>query len=275
MLAAMRRKKIYEEIRERKSVPVPFLAKQFSVTEETIRRDLKVLEAEGMVIRTYGGAFIQDGVENLVDANIRSGAYVENKRIIAERSRQFVHEGDTIFLDNSTTAFHLANELKDMDLTVLTNNLPIINLLSHSDSIRLVVIGGIYSSTENAFCGDMTVRELDNYFVDSSFLSCRSISLENGITDSVEKWTRLRQEAIRRSNKSYIIADHTKFGRTSYLWICDFSSISALITDVALSPEWHEELGRQGCAIIEEDNTGNVQKVEDLPMKKTRKVATE
>ena len=58
---------------------------------------LKVLEAEGMVIRTYGGAFIQDGVENLVDANIRSGAYVENKRIIAERSRQFVHEGDTIF----------------------------------------------------------------------------------------------------------------------------------------------------------------------------------
>ena len=198
-----------------------------------------------------------------MDANIRSGAYVENKKIIAERSRRFVEDGDTIFLDNSTTAYHLANEIKDMDLTVLTNNLPIVNLLSHSDSIRLVVMGGIYSSTENAFYGDMTIRELGNYFVDSSFLSCRSISLENGITDSVEKWTRLRQEVIKRSNRSYIIADHTKFGRTSYLWICDFDSISAVITDEALPPEWHEELNRRGCAIVEKSDIAETQGPKD------------
>ena len=73
MLASVRRKAIYDEIRERKSASVANLAKQFSVTEETIRRDLKTLEAERLVTRSHGGAFIQEGVENSIDASIQIG----------------------------------------------------------------------------------------------------------------------------------------------------------------------------------------------------------
>lgn len=254
MIAAMRRHAIYEEICEKKSGSVSKLARDFSVTEETIRRDLKELEAQGLVLRSYGGAFIQDGVENLVDINVREGAYIPAKQAIARTALQFIRNGDTIFLDNSTTAGQLAQLIKNMRLTVLTNNLGIMNTLSQSSSIHLLGLGGDFSYNEQAFYGDMAVRDLCNYFVDASFISCRSISLENGITDSTERWTRLRQEVIHRSNRSYVIADHTKFGRTSFMSVCGFDHIQAVITDEPLPAQWSEELSRLGCNLVVGDD---------------------
>lgn len=86
MLAAERKQRIREIILEKKSASVAALAKLFSVTDETIRRDLKCLEKEGVLIRTYGGAFIQSGVENLVDAEIRKNAYKQEKEERSPRS---------------------------------------------------------------------------------------------------------------------------------------------------------------------------------------------
>lgn len=255
MLASVRRKAIYDEIRERKSASVANLAKQFSVTEETIRRDLKTLEAERLVTRSHGGAFIQEGVENSIDASILIGAYVDEKRVIARRARRLISNGDTIFLDSSTSAYWLAEEIKDMRLTILTNNLSIINLLSKSPSIRLVSIGGIYSSEANSFYGEIALSSLDSHYLDATFFSCRSISLDNGITESTERWMTLRREAIRRSNHSYVLADHTKFGRTSFLRICGFDAVGAIVTDEALEPEWCGRLGEMGCTVIDRDES--------------------
>lgn len=253
MLASVRRKAVYNVIRERKSASVSSLAKQFSVTEETIRRDLKSLESEGLVTRSHGGAFIQEGVENSIGADVLIGAYVEEKRIIARRARRFISNGDAIFLDSSTSAYWLAESIKDMRLTVLTNNLYIINLLAKSPSIRLVSIGGIYSSGANSFYGEIALSSLDSHYLDSTFFSCRSISLDNGLTESTERWMTLRREAVRRSNHNYVLADHTKFGRTSFLRICGFDSVDAVITDEPLEPEWRGRLGEMGCSVIESD----------------------
>lgn len=250
MIPPMRRREIYNEIQEKKSASVSSLAKQFSVTEETIRRDLKELESQGLVTRTYGGAFIQSGVENLVDITVRAGAYMASKQAIAESCLQFIHNGDTIFMDNSTTVYHLAKLLRKMHLTVLTNSLSIINLLASSDMIRLTSIGGSYSKSEKAFYGNVALRELNSYYVDSAFLSCRSLSLDNGVTDSTERWTVLRQKAIERSGKSYILADYTKFGRSSFLSVCGFDAIEAIITDKPQSDEWTSRLDDCDCSLI-------------------------
>ena len=144
MLAVTRKTKIKEIILERKSITVLELAKRFSVTEETIRRDFKQLEDEGFLTRTYGGAFIQDGVANNIDLTIRETAYTENKQNIAEKCQNIINNGDSIFLDSSTTALQIAKAIKNMRLTVSSNSLLIINELCEKENIHLVTLGGTY-----------------------------------------------------------------------------------------------------------------------------------
>ena len=154
MLAIERRACIKETIQEQKSVAVSDLARRFDVTEETIRRDLKVLESQGVLTRTYGGAFIQGGAINEVDVTLRETSYVDAKRQIAAQCLQLIRNGDSIFLDSSTTALEIARAIRDMRLTVLTNSLLIADVLSHSESIRLQVIGGVLQPQSMSFLGE-------------------------------------------------------------------------------------------------------------------------
>ncbi len=250
MLAVTRKGKIKEIILEKKSITVLELSKFFSVTEETIRRDLKQLEDEGFLTRTYGGAFIQDGVGNNVDLTIRETAYIENKQNIAEKCREIIKNGDSIFLDSSTTAYQIAKAVKNMRLTVASNSLLIINELCEKENIHLVTLGGAYLPDDKAFCGNVTLKNLEQYYFDKVFMSCRSLSMEHGITDSHEPTASIRQSLIKRSQKVYIVADFSKFDKTSFLTISDFAPVTGLVTDKPLNQKWLDYLSEQNVEIF-------------------------
>lgn len=254
MLAAERKQQIKEIVIAKKSASVSALAKQFGVTGETIRRDLKALEKEGVLMRTHGGAFIQSGVENLIDVDLRKTVYIGEKELIARRCRGLVNNGDAIFLDNSTTCYHIAKALADLDITVVTNSLMIMDLFSQSDNIRLVSVGGEFSISEQAFFGTIAHKALHEYYVDKAFISCRTVSMENGITESTDQWASIRRLMIERSNKQYLVVDHTKFDQTSFVRICDFNDITLVVTDQKLNDRWHETLRGKGCGVIDDDN---------------------
>jgi len=238
MLAITRKSKIKDIILEKKSIIVSELATVFTVTEETIRRDLKALEDEGFLIRTYGGAFIQDGVQNEVDLSIRETAYTQSKQLIAEKCAEIIHNGDSIFLDASTTALFIAKAVRNMRLTILTNSLKVINLLSDCPNIHLLSIGGLFSPNNMSFIGRCALQTLDSYYVDKTFMSCRSLSIDHGITDSNESMSEIRQRLMSRSNSVFVIADYSKFDKTSFISICNFSDIDGIITDKQLDQEW-------------------------------------
>ena len=253
MLAAERKQQIKEIIIAKKSASVAALAEQFGVTGETVRRDLKALEKEGVLMRTHGGAFIQSGVENLIDIDLRKAVYINEKELIAKRCCNLVNNGDAIFLDNSTTCYHIAKALSDLNITVVTNNLMIMNLFAQSENIRLVSVGGEFSIKEQAFFGTIAQRALAEHYVDKAFISCRTVSINNGITESTDQWASIRHLMIERSDKQYLVVDHTKFGQTSFVRICDFDEITAVITDRPLDAKWHEALRSKGCSIIDDD----------------------
>ncbi len=251
MLPATRRQQIVELIQEKKSATVTEMAKLFDITAETIRRDLKVLERDGLLMRTHGGAFIQSGVENLVDTDIRMRVYIPEKTKIARIARQFVSNGDTIFLDNSTTDYYIARELREMRITVATNNLSIVQELADCGNIQLICIGGTFSRKENAFNGMMTTDILQQLYFDKAFISCRSVSIEGGLTESTEKWCAIRKIAISRSKCTFLAADFSKFDQNSFAKVGDLSSIHAIITDSPLSPRWHQAMDAIGCKIYD------------------------
>ncbi len=251
MLAVKRKSIIKDLVLENKSVTVVDLAKKFCVTEETIRRDLKALESEGVLTRTYGGAFIQSGVINEVSIAVRETFLIENKQMIANKCSTLISNGDSIFLDCSTTAYHIAQAIKDMRLTVMTNSLKITNLLASYQNIRLITVGGILDHDNMSFTGKSVIDVIDTYFFDVAFISCRSLSLEHGITDSEEQKAIIRKLVTEHSNKVYVVADLSKFDKTSFVKICDFSDIDGIVVDKKLNEEWHSRLSALNVALYE------------------------
>ncbi|MBP5160321.1 MAG: DeoR/GlpR transcriptional regulator [Lachnospiraceae bacterium] len=249
MLAVERKNQIKDLMLEKKSVTVVELAKLFSVTEETVRKDLQQLENEGFLTRTYGGAFIQDGVMNDVDLTLRETAFVSSKEQIANACAGLIHHGDSIFLDASTTATFLAKRIKNMRLTVVTNSLMAIDQLKDSDSIHLICVGGVFSARSRAFNGRATINSLREYYLDKVFMSCRSLSIEHGITDSNEDTAIVRQTLLEHSDSVYLIADRSKFDKTSFVHISGFEKIRGVVSDYEFTPEWKEFLTKEGVEI--------------------------
>jgi DeoR/GlpR family transcriptional regulator of sugar metabolism len=162
MLPIARKNKIKELIIEKKSLTVSELTILFKVTEETIRRDLKQLEDEGILTRTYGGAYISEGVQNDVNVNLREHIHVEGKRKIAFQCNTLIQSGDSIFLDASTTSLMIANILEDKKLTVVTNSIKVVNSLIEKTNINIVIIGGTLANSSLSNLGRTAEQMMKN-----------------------------------------------------------------------------------------------------------------
>ena len=251
MLAVARKNKIKNMITEKRSVSVAELSKTFEVTEETIRRDLKALEKDGFLVRTYGGAYIQDDTDNQIPFQISEEKYVDSKAAIAKACLPIVQEGDSIFLDSSATSFYVCKAIQHMHLPVVTNSLVIIEHLHDCSNIRLICTGGFLSREKKAFFGKIAAQSLNSFYIDKAFFSCRSISIKQGITDSSEDIGILHQKLIERCDKVFLIADFSKFDKASFLHVCDFDNLTAIVTDKCLPNNWKDFLQKKNVKVIE------------------------
>lgn len=102
-----------------------------------------------------------------------------------------------------------------------------------------------------SFLGRSSLNALQNFYVDKAFISCRSISMEHGVTDSNEQQAEMRQLAINRANKIYLVVDYTKFNKTSFTNICSFDDINVLVVDRRIDDNWHNFLKRKNVEIVE------------------------
>lgn len=238
MLAITRRKIIKDLLQENKSVTITKLAEQLNVTKETIRRDLRAMEKDNELIRTHGGAYILEGVQNDIDITTRQVLKTAEKEIIAEKCNALIQPGDILFLDNSTTAWVIAQKIANRKLTVLTTSLHIANILSESQTVRLILIGGEYSHKSMGFEGDGALRNLEHYFIDKAFISCRSVSMEYGITDINDNTAMLHKLAIHHAKQTFLVVDHTKLNYPSFTIVAPVRNLTAIVMDKEFSPEW-------------------------------------
>lgn len=251
LLAPKRRAKILELLRRNKSVLVKDLCEVFGVTGETVRKDLTILEQEGKLIKTYGGAYIHQGVQNEVDVSIRESLFTEVKDSIGRACAALVGSGDTISLDESTTCLAIARHLRAFDeLTVVTPSLKIAKLLSESSSCRLLLIGGELDRKTQCFVGPAAEEALGNYYVDKAFVSCRGLSQEGGITDGLSKNGSLRRLMLQRAKEKYLVADRTKLGLTAFYRIGNLSLPDAVILDT-LNGDWAAYFASQHVRVFE------------------------
>ena len=143
MLAAERRGLILEKLHEEKSVVVSELSREFEVSEETIRRDLEKLSEEGQVVKSYGGAVINENTSIDMPFNVRKKKNIAGKQAIADIIKGLIDDGDHIILDPSTTAVFIAKALKEKKhLTVITNSIEVMIELSDVSDWNIISSGG-------------------------------------------------------------------------------------------------------------------------------------
>lgn len=213
-------------------IAVKELCKKLYASESSIRRDLTTLENRGVVKRTYGGAELITNYSNVISFNKRSYHRIEAKKIIAKKAAKLIKDGNIIFLDQSSTSFYLANEIISKNsLTVITNNIEILYLLSNS-SIKVVSSGGFLSpQNRNCLIGEDAHNIFENTYADIAFFSTKSLSDEGIISDCTREEVSLRNTMLKNAAKRIFLCDSEKIGTRSAYKQCTLSDVDCLISE--------------------------------------------
>ena len=242
MTATQRRDKILELIKEDGSAKVVDLAKIFKVTEVTIRQDLEKLDKDGLVVREHGGAFLknmQDQVRNFALLNQEN---IEKKERIAQKCLEFIETGDSIILDSGSTTTEIAKKLKGFkNLRVITNALNIAMMLGTEPGIELVVTGGEFKPPTLSLTGQKAADFFNGISVQKLFLATAGISLKSGLTYPSISDLVVKKAMIEAADTTYLVADSTKIGKSSFASLGALSLINCIITDEGIE-EKHKQL---------------------------------
>lgn len=252
MLAVERRSKIEEMINENKSVLVTDLAKLFEVTPETIRGDLLKLEKQGVLVRTYGGATLSSGSGSELSYKERDIVNAEAKQKIGIRAADMIRNGETIFLDASTSSLYLARNIKDKQgLTVITNAINIVTELADCENIRLLCTGGRLNTRNMSYVGRFTERMIrENLVANKFFFSCQGVTLSRGMVDASEDEAEIKRAMMDAADSVIFLCDHSKLGRKGIPVIAPIERVDTFITDIRLDREWSDTLQSNDIRII-------------------------
>jgi DeoR family fructose operon transcriptional repressor len=248
MNAIRRYEKIMEALLANKEVTVLELSERLQVSGKTIREDLGKLEEQKLLMRVHGGAMLaqndQLGILSTREANIKHKA---EKMEIAAKALQYIKPGDVIALDGGSTILEIARGLDNKPLTIITNDLYVINELTAKDQIRLVVPGGY--RVRNFLAGDEAVAYIRRLNVQKAFVSATALHLEYGLSIYTGDLIAFKQALVETAQMTYAVIDHFKFGQSALHTFAALADIDIIITDEGLSEETAEAYKQAGTVI--------------------------
>lgn len=238
-----RRQTILARLSIEGKVQVHDLAALFNVSTETIRRDLDRLEKEGRLRKVYGGA-VQTRSGWIEPTFLkRSQMYRKEKQAIGKTAASLVKDGETVMLDNGTTTLEIMRHLKDRaHVTVITNSVPVLACALEGFKGKIVFAGGEVNMGVKAATGPIAHELLDQFKVNKAFISAGGISLSDGITEYNLDEALVSRKMMLRTEESILVADHSKFGVTTFAEIAPIEQISMIVTDSGCTEDWIKAL---------------------------------
>ncbi|MFC7322408.1 DeoR/GlpR family DNA-binding transcription regulator [Halobacillus campisalis] len=250
MLVAERQQRIVELVNKKTSLRVSELSKLFSVTEETIRRDLERLEKEKKLRRSHGGAVKIHQSSEEIPYSKREITNVQEKKEIALEAVKHVIEGDSIILDASTTAFYMAKALPNESITVVTNSIKVAIELSEKKEITVVSTGGILHPRSMSYLGPLAESSLEDYHVNKAFISCKGIHLNRGLSESNEQQARIKRKMLDSADINYVMVDYSKFGVQAFSRFAELDLIDHIVSDQRTDNEIVQRLSEFSMNVI-------------------------
>jgi len=231
-------------------VTVGELTDRLGVSEATVRRDLDSLQESGVAQRTHGGAVPAPGSFKELPFPERGTVQVAQKRAIAREAVAMVRSGDTVFIGGGSTALHLAQRLGGVDVTVVTNSLPVAGELSRCDRIDVIVIGGNLRTPELSMIGPRAVEAIRSYRAGIAFLGVPALDGEHGFTADGDAEAATDAAFISMARRTVVLADHTKLGEVSTTHVVPLSSIDTVITDDGAPADVLADLRASGTQVV-------------------------
>jgi DeoR/GlpR family transcriptional regulator of sugar metabolism len=233
-LPEQRQQRIALRVREAGSVTVAGLEKELGISAATARRDLTLLERQGKVKRTHGGA-VPPGLTQHEDSfQQRLGEAVEQKKRLARAAAALLEADETVFIDSSTTAYYAARRILagTSGITCLTNLVPVMDLFSTADPSRtsMVGLGGIFRALTLSFVGPCTIHTIESYLAERAFLSVKGITAEGYLTDINPLEAEVKKAMIRHAERPVLLVDGRKFEQRGFSVIAHVTEVSQVMT---------------------------------------------
>jgi DeoR family transcriptional regulator, fructose operon transcriptional repressor len=248
MLAETRRKHLLDLITRRGFATLTEMVESLGVSESTVRRDLEALDVAGGVKRTHGGAVCAAEGRAMPAFEERTTACVAEKRAIGRAVAALIEDNDTVLLDGGTTTLEVARALLGRPVQVVTNSLPIAQLLASSKEADLILIGGYVYPRTGVAMGPMAIASMKEIRVRKAILGAGGIVAE-GVYNSNLLLVETERQMMECGQEVLIVADHTKFGRLELAWLCSLGEVDRIVVDSELAEADRRMLEAAGLEI--------------------------
>ncbi|MGV9701606.1 DeoR/GlpR family DNA-binding transcription regulator [Streptomyces sp. NPDC003483] len=248
-MATNRLRQITEAVREAGRAGVAELAELTGASEMTIRRDLEVLAAQGVLERYRGGArsLLLRGDEP--PFALRSQDGLEAKRRIATEAARLIADGESVVVDSGTTCLEVARALKDRRLTVMPLSLHAVNALTDGPHLTLLVPGGRPRQGELALTGPLTQASLSALRFDTAVIGCCGLTAEDGLTAYDLDDAAVKRAAIASARRVIAVTEGSKLSRTALAHVAPASALHAVVTDQDAPEDQVDALAVKGVTV--------------------------
>lgn len=245
MLAETRRRLLVGLIARNGSATLDELTRALGVSESTVRRDLEALDQAGSVKRTHGGAVYSGEVRAMPALEDRVTAAAAEKQAIGRLAAGLIEDGESVLLDGGTTTLEVARALAGRPIQVVTNSLPIAQLLAANPLTDLILIGGYVYPRTGVALGPLAVTMMRGVRVRKAILGAHGIVAE-GVYNSNVLLAETERQMMACGQEVLIVADRSKFGRIALARLCGLDEVDGIVTDAGLDADsrgWLESAG--------------------------------
>lgn len=243
-----------EFILKNNKVSINELKEKFNVSSNTIRRDILELESRGKISKKHGYVVSKsnDLDVGLLPFYSRNLVMREEKNRIAKKASEFIEDGDCIFIDSGSTVAFLIDYIKNLKLTVFTNNLYFINKVINYPNIEIITFSGVLNRDYFSFTGieNQAIDILYQYNFTKAFMATTGVNLNYGVMNSLITDNAIKKSVVKRAQEVYLLVDHSKFNKITIKSYCQLNDINFLITDKEPPENIKNVMDNFGCKII-------------------------
>lgn len=247
---------IIQELLLKGAVTVDSLANRLKVSTATIRRDLTVLESQGLLRRSHGGAVtvepaLYEPFRHVSSFSEQEQQRTAEKRRIGVAAAELISDGEIIAFGAGTTTTQVARSIRHRrNLTILTNAINIAMELSHRDDLKVFVTGGELSGAWFALVGATAQQHVSEMFIDKAFIGVDGIHAERGLTTFYPDQAPIHRALLQQARQRIVVADHSKIGIAATALIWQSHDLDIFITDKKASPEATTQFTSKGINVI-------------------------
>ena len=241
MLTQERHQRILWLLHEKKIVTVNELTKELATSESTIRRDLNALHESGLLKKVHGGATVieEDFIRGEADMATKAERNVSEKSLIGKYAATRIHEDDYVYIDAGTSTEYLVDSIKNNGAKFVTNSILHAKQLKKK-GCKVYLIGGEFKLSTEAIIGSEAINSVKKYHFTKCFLGTNGVAVEQGFTTPDIEEALLKQQVIKQSLITFVLADHTKFDKISAISFAELEQ-AIIITDGRVKQQYKEQ----------------------------------